>query len=114
MKQMLTSYFGFVVICMLAVTGWASSQESVFAGGGKLMSQPWGIATLADTYFGFLAFYIWVVYKESSLVARVGWLAAILLLGNIAMAVYALVQIRKAHDNSFVAILLRAEDRRPA
>jgi hypothetical protein len=34
-----------------------------------------------------------VVYKEVSWIARVAWLLGILLLGNIAMAVYMLIQL---------------------
>jgi hypothetical protein len=34
-----------------------------------------------------------VVYKEASWIARVAWLLGILLLGNIAMAVYMLIQL---------------------
>jgi hypothetical protein len=33
------------------------------------------------------------VYKEVSWLARIAWLVAILLLGNIAMAIYVLIQL---------------------
>lgn len=108
MKLKLSLFFGFVLVAMLAVTTWASLHENVFAGGAKILAEPWGIATLFDTYLGFLTFYVWVLYKEVSWLQRLVWLIAILLLGNIAMAIYALWQIRKSPSNSVEGVLLRA------
>lgn len=86
-------FFIFVLVSMLAVTGWASGQCALWAIPPEVLGHPWFIATLFDAYWGFLAFYCWVFYKETSLLARVGWLIGILLLGNIAMAIYALIQL---------------------
>ena len=97
-------FFGIVLICMLIVTTWASLQEDVFTGGAKLFAEPWGIATLADTYFGFLTFYIWVFLKEKSWGPRMLWLILILTLGNIAMAIYALLQLRRSSDKKIKEI----------
>ena len=55
-----------------------------------MYAHPWFVATLFDTYFAFLTFYVWLAYKETGLVRRLVWLIAILLLGNIAMAAYLL------------------------
>lgn len=107
MKCALQLFFGFVLIVMLAVTTWASLHESVFVGGAKLMEQPWGIATLVDTYFAFFTFYIWVFYKETSIIKRMVWLLCIIVLGNIAMAFYALIQLRHYDGKNFNSVLLR-------
>jgi predicted permease len=69
---------------------------------------PWFIATLFDTYFAFLTFYVWLAYKETGLVARLLWLLAILLLGNIAMAAYMLLKLfRLPADAPLQTLLLR-------
>lgn len=83
----------FVLVAMLGVTGWASSQQALWNIPPEVIGHPWFIATLFDAYFGFLFFWIWVAYKETSWIARLGWLAGILLLGNIAMALYVLIQV---------------------
>ena len=88
-------YFILVLVVMFALTIRASLFENVIAAAIRLAQDPWGAATLADAYFGFLTFYLWVIYKESGVWPRIFWLAAILLLGNIAMAGYVLLQIRK-------------------
>ena len=95
MKRVLQLYFGAVLLTTLLVTGWATGHESVFVGGAKLLREPWGIATLFDTYFAFFAFYLWVHLREKSNFARFAWFVAICLLGNIAMATYALLALNK-------------------
>ena len=84
---------GFVLIAMLGVTTWASLQVPLWETPRAVATHPWFIATLFDTYFAFLTFYVWLAYKETSNLARVLWLLAILLLGNIAMAIYLLREL---------------------
>ncbi len=86
-------FFLVVLVSMLAVTSWASMQCALWKTPREVVTHPWFIATLFDTYWAFLTFYCWVVYKEASWIARIAWLLVILLLGNIAMAVYMLIQL---------------------
>ncbi|HYP16454.1 MAG TPA: DUF1475 family protein [Opitutus sp.] len=83
-------FFAIVLLSMLATTTWASLQCPLFAVPRDVATHPWFIATLVDAYWGFLTFYLWVAYQQTSWIARFAWLVAILLLGNIAMAAYAL------------------------
>ena len=69
-------------------------------------SNPWFIATLFDTYFGFLWFWAWVAYKERTPAMRALWLVLIFALGNIAMAAYMLMQLRKLPPDATAAQLL--------
>ncbi len=108
MIQILRLLFLVVLITMLVVTTWASSHVALWKTPREVVTHPWFIATLFDTYFGFLTFWLWVAYKETSSAARVLWLAAILLLGNIAMAGYMLVQLwRLPADARMEDLLLR-------
>ncbi len=95
-----------VLISMFAVTSWASSVVALWKTPRAVATHPWFIATLFDTYFAFLTFYAWVAYKETSKVARVVWLIAILLLGNIAMAIYMLNQLFRLPANATMEQLL--------
>lgn len=100
--------FAFILISMLAVTGWASWVQPVWEWTG-LKQQPnhaWTIATLADAYFGFLTFYVWVLYKERRLAKRIAWFAAIMGLGNIAMAVYMLKELRQLRSGEGLSPLV--------
>ena len=85
--------FGGVLITMLCVTSWASALLPLWQTSRTVVLHPWFIATLFDCYFGFLTFYLWVAYRESSWLARALWLIAILALGNIAMSGYLLIAL---------------------
>jgi len=98
--------FGIVLVSMIAVTTWASSEVALWRTPRGVATHPWFIATLLDTYFGFLTFYLWVAYKEVSWLARLLWLIAILLLGNIAMAIYMLHQLFRLPIHARVEDLL--------
>ena len=105
--------FGGILAAMLAVTTTASLHQPLWEWGG-LTAEPdrwWTYATLADAYFGFLTFYAWVFYKESTATARAGWFIAIMLLGNIAMSVYVLLQLSKLQPGDSVAQLLLRKQR---
>lgn len=86
---------------LIAVSVWASGLQGIVPAIRDLLTQPtagsnpWFIATLADAYFGFLWFWLWVAYKEARWTSRGVWLLLILGLGNIAMAAYALLTLSR-------------------
>lgn len=108
MIWLLRCFFIVVLVSMLGVTSWASMQCALWDTPRAVATHPWFIATLFDTYWAFLTFYCWVAYKERSWIAKFAWLIAILLLGNIAMAVYMLIQLFRVPANARIEdILLR-------
>lgn len=78
---------------MLAVTGWASSRCALFDIPREVFTHPWFIATLFDAYWAFIAFYVWVAWKEQTTAARILWFVTIILWGNLAMATYMLIEL---------------------
>ena len=94
MRKLLVIFFTVVLIGMTVVTVRASLVRPVWDN-GQLLRDPWFIATLCDAYFGFLTFYLWVLVRERRLLPKLCWLVAILLLGNFAMAAYALIQLAR-------------------
>ena len=112
MKPFLTFFSLLVLAALVGVSVWATSHVSIVPALADIFGNPaerfnpWFWATLFDAYFGFLWFYLWVAYKETGLGARIGWLMGILLAGNMAMAVYMLVQLRKLPPNPRVEDLL--------
>lgn len=103
--------FLLILVSMLAVTGWAASQVVLWETPRAVATHPWFIATLADAYWGFITFYCWVFYKETTWPKRVLWLLLILLLGNIAMAIYVLIQLFRVRANSPLSSVLIRHDR---
>ena len=106
-KRALQFLFAFILISLTAYNGWASTQQSLLDWGG-LTTAPdnlWTIATLIDAYYGFITFYVWVLWKEPRALPRVGWFVAIMALGNIAMSVYVLRELHRWNGDSFGALL---------
>ena len=78
---------------MLAATTWASLQCPLFSIPRDVFTHPWFLATLLDAYWAFIAFFVWVAWKERALLARVLWFVALILLGNLAIAAYMLREL---------------------
>lgn len=109
MILLLRVVFIFVFLAMLGVTGWASGEVALWKTPRAVVTHPWFVATLADTYFAFLTFYCWVGYKEPGIIARTLWLFAILLLGNFAIAAYMLFHLFRLPVNAPIETLLLRE-----
>ena len=108
MRSFLMALFGAIFVVMIAATLWAASQSSLLdpTVRAAFNAQPWAIATLFDAYCGFLTFYVWVAYRERGVGARILWLVLILLLGNIAMSFYVLLQLIRLKPGEPLTALL--------
>jgi hypothetical protein len=104
LRRLLTLYFVLVLVAMTWVSWYACTAPSItslpqYAGKGlnvlggyvTVCSEPWGLATMFDAYFVFLAFWLYVAWRERTVAARLGWFVALMLLGNFAIAGYALL-----------------------
>lgn len=101
---------------LIGVSIWATDKMSIAPAIADLVNNPgagnnpWFVATVTDAYFGFLWFWAWIAYKETSNLARAAWLVLVLALGNMAMAAYMLLQLRKLPPGAGAeALLLRAK-----
>lgn len=92
----LRTLFTIVLVGMLGVIAWASSRCALFDIPREVLTHPWFVATLLDAYLAFIAFWVWVAWKEGTLCARVLWLFNLLLWGNPAIAVYMLRELTRA------------------
>lgn len=107
-KRALQILFAFILVSLTAYNLWAGTRQPVWEWGG-LTTPPdnlWTIATLIDAYYGFVTFYMWVLWKESRALPRICWFIAIMLLGNIAMAFYVLRQLARLSPSDSMTELL--------
>ena len=111
MLLFLRALFIVIILSMLGVTSWASFRCPLFSIPREVYSHPWFVATLFDTYWAFLTFFLWVCYKQTTLLARLAWFLAIMLLGNLAMAAYCLSELFSLSGHQPLAPLLTV--RRP-
>lgn len=110
MIVLLRVLFGAILAAMLATTTWASLEASVFKGGAEMLRNRWAVATLVDAYFGFLTFFVWVAWRERTMVARAIWFVLIMLLGNIAMSAYVLIALSSIDRRSSLDQLFRRKE----
>ncbi len=108
MTSRLKIIFALILIAIVSATGWATSILPFYKTPQDVVTHPWFIATLIDTYLAFFTFWLWVAYKERSNLGRAIWLLLIFALGNIAMAGYALLTLfRLPADATIEDFLLR-------
>lgn len=108
MIQILRFIFIGFLAAILGTTLWAGSVVALWDTPREVATHPWFIATLVDTYLAFFTFWLWVAYKETGWISRLAWLVAIILLGNIAMAIYVLIKLfRLPADAPLEKLLLR-------
>jgi len=68
-----------------------------FAGEGRiLLSMPWGIVSLVDLYVGFILFSGWIVYRETSAIARIVWVVLMMVLGFFTASLYTLIALQQS------------------
>lgn len=100
------------LVALIGVSIWATGHISISPVIDELLSypgvgnNPWFVATLFDAYFGFLWFWAWVAYKETTWTSRIVWLLLIFALGNIAIAIYMLIQLGRLPAGATVEDLL--------
>jgi len=111
-KRKLQLLFAFILVSLAAYTAWVATRQSLFDWGG-LTNPPdnlWTIATLIDAYYGFLTFYLWVLWKEPRALPRLAWFVAIMALGNLAMSAYVLRQLARLRGPEPMVSLLSARN----
>ena len=108
MRAFLIALFAAIFVVMIGVTLWAASHSSLLdpAVRAAYNAQPWAIATLFDAYCGFITFFVWVAFRERGFGVKILWLVLILLLGNIAMSLYVLLQLFRLKPDEPLASLL--------
>ena len=106
MKALLISFYVVVLVAMLVVVTLAILHQNMFEAGGALMRDPWFVATLADAYLAVLSIALWIAWKERFAVGAWVWVIAVLGLGNIAIAAYALWQLARWRPAQGVEALL--------
>ena len=108
MRAVLIGLFTTILVVMIGVTLWSASRSSLMdpAVRAAFNAQPWAIATLFDAYCGFITFFVWVAYRERGAGIKILWLILILVLGNIAMSLYVLLQLFRMKPDEPLSSLL--------
>ena len=93
MVGFLKIFLSAVWIFMVYIVVSTSLESSLFDQWTYLGSIPWMRATLWDFYANVLVIYLWVLYREKSILPKAIWLILFFALGSIGTIGYVLVQL---------------------
>ena len=86
-------------LAMTVILVYALVEGSFVGEGRQLLAMPWGSVSLVDLYVGFLLFAAWILYREGITPPSLLWIAAVLILGILAICLYVLVCLRTSKGN---------------
>lgn len=107
MKAFLKLLFGLIFVFMTAMTVRTSLQVSLWSALPSFAASPWSMATLYDAYCGFITFFCWLAWRERKLSIKIVWFVLIMVLGNIAMSLYVLIQLFALNSEESASALFR-------
>lgn len=76
------------LLVMAAVIAFGFVSGDFTGEGSQIWGLVWGKVTLVDLYVGLAIFAVWVASRERRIVSTVIWWIALVVLGNLAAAVY--------------------------
>lgn len=84
---------GTCLVVMTAAIAWGFTAGEFWREGAILLSLPWGVISVIDVYSGGALFAGWIAARERSVPRTAAWVVAIVVLGNLATALYALIAL---------------------
>jgi hypothetical protein len=85
--------FSLLLVCVCYVVVSTSLRSNLFSNWDFLGAIPWMRATLWDFYTNVVVIYLWLCYKEKTIIAKLLWLVLLIALGSIASCSYVLIQL---------------------
>lgn len=82
------AWLGAIIMAAMIVFSFITGDFA--AEGSILVGMVWGQMSLVDLYVGFLLFYLWIWYREKSLVSKLLWFVLLMTTGSLATALYIL------------------------
>jgi len=89
---------GLVLAAMLAALAYGFLAGDGWSEVRALTAYPWFNVTIVDVYAGLVLFGVWIAYRERPLAATL-WIVALLALGNVLAALYALLAAARSRGD---------------
>ena len=108
MIRVLKIVFATILFLMLLIVITAGLNQNMLEAVRQIWPNWWFKVTLLDAYCGFLTIFVWVAYKERLMWRKLVWFAAFMLLGNVAISSYVLLELAKLRESEpFDTLLTR-------
>ncbi|MBN2555662.1 MAG: DUF1475 family protein [Anaerolineales bacterium] len=86
-------------LAMTAVLVYGFTVGDFSGEGSQLLSMPWGIVSLVDLYVGFSLFSAWIIYRESSSLAKIVWVILMMVLGFFTASIYIFLAAQRSGED---------------
>lgn len=85
-------FAGFLALLGAIIYGVAA--RDIIAEGNIMLAVFWGQFTFIDIYAAFIVFYLWIVFREKSLIKSIVWFVLIMLGGSMSIMLYLFIAVR--------------------
>lgn len=85
-------FAGFLALLGAIIYGVAA--RDIVAEGNIMLAIYWGQFTFIDIYVAFIVFYLWIVFREKSLIKSIVWFFLIMLGGSMTILLYLFIAVR--------------------
>lgn len=86
-------------ILLLAAIIYGVTARDIFAEGSIMLEIYWGQFTFIDIYIAFIVFYLWVVFREKSVINSLMWFVLIMTGGSMTICLYLFLAVRNCDRN---------------
>jgi hypothetical protein len=104
------TFLKILLSCILIFMIWeiidTSMESNLFTEWDTLGKIPWMEATLYDFYANALCLYLWMFYKEQSVIKKIFWLIFLVTMGSVATCIYILKELFALKENEGLKTLL--------
>lgn len=90
-------FTGFVALLGAIIYGVV--ERDIIAEGNIMLDVYWGQFTFIDIYAVFIVFYLWVVFRENSLIKSIVWFVLIMLGGSMSIMLYLFIAVRGCNSS---------------
>ena len=80
-------------LVLAALIFWAAGAGDFMGFGAVLLSDPWGVVTLADLYIGFLFAALIIWFSHGNKLVALLWIAPIAVLGNVWTGIWFVIHL---------------------
>ena len=85
-------FVGFLALLGAIIYGVAA--RDIVAEGNIMLAVYWGQFTFIDIYVAFIVFYLWIVFREKSLIKSIVWFLLIMMGGSMTILLYLFIAAR--------------------
>jgi len=90
-------FLGFLLLFGAIIYGVAA--RDIMSEGNIMLAVYWGQFTFIDIYVAFIVFYLWIVFREKSVLKSIIWFFLIMLGGSMSIMLYLFIAARTCNDS---------------